>query len=274
MISTPAFLPMLVHKESDYYTTRKYLRKFNQAEIRGNIASNYQSLVDYLPFDFRNNTASYNFFKSLTEMHRELSKYFKVTISLSAIDAAGTRTSLVETYTLNECDNDDIDYAVTEERIEDDEPTAGPSTADSPPPRTRQQKKKSKRTHRTHSTEAQFLYHQPESTQLELNGITPLDPSFSYRILYKLTDRHEIATGSGISFILTGPNLHQSLQADLRGPYFEDVVEDHDNNTLQDPLRYQLYKFETEHPPGLLRQGPSEQNVQESPLHHQSRGIG
>ena len=105
-----------------------------------------------------------------------------------------------------------------------------------------------KKTNRTHSTEAQVTYHQPNSAELNRYGITPLDPGFFYRILYKLTDRHEIATGSGISFILTGPNLHTSLQADLRGPYFVDFDEDHDNNVPPDPLRYQLYKFNAEHP--------------------------
>ena len=113
---------MLVHKSSDFVTARRFLRDFNQAEIRGNVNSTYQSLVDYLPFDWRNDHASFHFFKNLTEMHRELTKYFKVSISLSSIDAAGTRTSLVETYTLDECAHDDIDYSVIEERTEDDDP--------------------------------------------------------------------------------------------------------------------------------------------------------
>ena len=86
------------------------------------------------------------------------------------------------------------------------------------------------------------------STQLNRSGITPLDPGFKYRILYKLTDKHEISTGSGLSFILTGPNLHPSLQAELRGPFFVDQNEDHDNNVVPDPLRYQLYKLNAEHP--------------------------
>ena len=247
IISTPGFYQTLVHKSSDFATARRFLRGFNQAEIRGNVNSNYQSLVDYLPFDWRNNHASFNFFKNLTEMHRELAKYFNVSISLSTIDAAGTRTSLVETYTLDECAHDDIDYSVIEERTEDDDPLPGTSTAEPAANRTRT-KGRGKKTTRTHSTDAQVTYRQPNSTELNHSGITPLDPGFSYRILYKLNDRHEIAIGSGISFILTGPNLHPSLQADLRGPYFVDLNEDHDNNVLPDPLRYQLYKFNAEHP--------------------------
>ena len=121
IISTPGFYKMLVHKSSDFSTAKRYLRDFNQAEIRGNVNSTYQTLVDYLPLDWRNDHASYNFFKSLTKMHRELAKYFKNSISLSSIDAAGTRTSLVETYTLDHCSHDDIDYTVVEERNEDDE---------------------------------------------------------------------------------------------------------------------------------------------------------
>jgi len=248
IISTPAFFPMIVHKSSDFYATRKYLRTFNQAEIRGNVNSSYQNLVDYLPFDWRNDHTSYNFFKSLKEMHREIAKYFHESISLSSIDAAGTRTSLVETYTLNNCAHDDIDYSVIEERNDDDEPTPGTSTAEpagAKPKRGRPPK--SKKT-RTQSRDSQYTYRQPDSTELNLPGITPLDPSFSYRILYKLIDHHEIAIGSGISFILTGPNLHPSLQADLQGPYFADIAEDHDHHLPPDPLRYQLFKFNAEHP--------------------------
>ena len=46
---------------------------------------------------------SNSFYHDLTELHREISKYFKNSISLSSIDASGTRTSLVETSTMNEC---------------------------------------------------------------------------------------------------------------------------------------------------------------------------
>ena len=101
---------------------------------------------------------------------------------------------------------------------------------------------------RTRSADTHVTYRQPDSTQLNKSGITPLDPGFTYRILYKLTDKHEISTGSGLSFILTGPHLHPSLQAELRGPFFVDQNEDHDNDIVPDPLRYQLYKLNAEHP--------------------------
>jgi len=246
IISTPGFYKMLVHKSSDYVSTRRYLRNFNEAEIRGNVASTYQSLVDYLPFDWRNENASFSFFKNLTEMHRELGKYYKSSISLSAIDAAGTRTSLVETYTLDRCAHDDLDYAIIEERTDDDEPEET-TAADTAKTKTRKSSRSKKKTP-SKTRAAEVIYRQPNTTELNRHGITPLDPGFRYRILYKLTDYHEIATGAGISFILTGPNLHASLQADLRGPYFVDADEDHDNNQVSDPLRYQLYKMNAEHP--------------------------
>ena len=182
-------------------------------------------------------------------MHRELGMYYKESVSLSSIVSAGTRTSLVETYTLNECALEDVEYSVVEERTQDDDPTPGTSTA-SPAPARATSKGRGKKTvpSRTRSADTHVIYRQPNSTQLTRSGITPLDASFSYRILYKLTDKHEISIGSGLSFILTGPRLHPSLQADLRGPYFEDQDEDHANDVVPDPLRYQLYKLNAEHP--------------------------
>lgn len=250
IVSTAGFYPMFTHKSTDLSDTRRFLRKFNEAEIRGNVNSPYDSLVNWIPLDFRNENSSFDFLKSLTSMHREIGKFSKDSISLSAIAAHGTRTSLVETYTLNECALDDVEYSLVEERLDDDEPVAGPSTAAPTATRATKSRGRGKKatTARTRSADTHVTYHQPNSTQLDRSGIKPLDPGFKYRIFYKLTDQHEISTGSGLSFILTGPNLHASLQADLYGPYFADVNEDHDNNVVPNPLRYQLYKLNAEHP--------------------------
>jgi len=249
IVSTPGFYPMLVHKSVDYSSARKYLRTFDSAEIRGDTLSPYTSLVDYLTLDWRNTNASWNFFKAMTEMHRELAVYFQDSISLSSIANAGTRTSLVEIYTLNPCALNDVEYSVVEERRQDDQPASGTSAATPAPamPANRGRRGRPPAA-RTHSADVHAVFRQPDSTQLTRPGLTPLDASFRYRILYKLTDRHEIYTGSGLSFILTGPQLHPSLQADLRGPFFEDQNEDHALGVVPDPLRYQLYKLNAVHP--------------------------
>ena len=101
---------------------------------------------------------------------------------------------------------------------------------------------------RTQSAEARVVFVQPNSTGLEQPGITPVSPNFTYSFLYKFMDPHEVKIGSAMSLILTGPNLHASLQAHLRGPYFVDVVENQPDNIVQNPLRYMMFKLLGKHP--------------------------